>query len=132
MGPCLTVKVLFNIREKKKRLCWECESKIQSTSYVSLRSFEKGSFELFLLFLINQQYLVHEFQANFGWHVIVNQGQLWAGKNFGILLTHNVISLREKCPNTGVFLVRIFLYSVGIQSKKYRKNSAFGHFSRSV
>ena len=55
------------------------------------------------------------------------------------------LSLREKCPNTELFLVRIFLYmdwirrfmvNLRIQSK-YRKiwtrnNSVFGHFSRSV
>ena len=43
------------------------------------------------------------------------------------------LPLREKCPNTELFLVLIFLY---IQSE-YRKiwtrnNSVFGHFSRSV
>ena len=41
-------------------------------------------------------------------------------------------SLREECPNTEFFLVRIFLYSVRIQKKtRTRKNSVFGHFSRS-
>ena len=38
-------------------------------------------------------------------------------------------TLRETCPNTGFFLVRIFLYSDWIRT---RKNSIFGHFSRSV
>ena len=37
-------------------------------------------------------------------------------------------TLYEKCPNTGFFLVRIFLYSVRIQT---RKKSVFEHFSRS-
>ena len=39
-------------------------------------------------------------------------------------------SLREKCPNTEFFLVRIFLTNTG----KYgpEKNSAFGHISRRV
>ena len=52
------------------------------------------------------------------------------------------VALREKCPNTEFFLVRIFPHSdwirvsLGIQSKceKYgpEKNSVFGHFSRCV
>ena len=47
-------------------------------------------------------------------------------------------TLREKCPNTELFLVRIFLYSdcIRIQSEyrkmRIRNNSVFGHFSRSV
>ena len=53
-------------------------------------------------------------------------------------------TLREKCPNTELFLVRIFLYSdwirrftinLRIQSEdrkiRTRNNSVFGHFSRS-
>ena len=35
--------------------------------------------------------------------------------------------LRKKCPNTELFLVLIFLYSVQIRT---RNNSLFGHFSR--
>ena len=52
-------------------------------------------------------------------------------------MTAQYVSLREKCPNTELFLVRIFLYlDCRIQSE-YRKirtinNSVFGHFSRSV
>ena len=46
------------------------------------------------------------------------------------------VPLREKCPNTELFLVLIFLYSVRIQSEyrkiRTRNNSVFGHFSRSV
>ena len=42
------------------------------------------------------------------------------------------IALREKCPNTKFFLVRIFLHSVQTQENTIRKNSLFGHFSRSV
>ena len=46
------------------------------------------------------------------------------------------ISLGEKCPNTEISLVRIFLYSDWIQFQytilRTRKNSVFGHFSRSV
>ena len=38
------------------------------------------------------------------------------------------LSLREECPNTELFLVRIFLYSDWIRT---RNNSASGHFSRS-
>ena len=48
-------------------------------------------------------------------------------------------TLRKKCPNTELFLVRIFLYSDWIRrfTSEYRKirtrsNSVFGHFSRSV
>ena len=37
-------------------------------------------------------------------------------------------TLREKCPNTEFFPVRIFPHSNWIQT---RKNSVFGHFSRS-
>ena len=57
-----------------------------------------------------------------------------------------VYALREKCPNTEFFLVRIFpsfglnteIYAVNlrIQSEygeiRTRKNFVFGHFSRSV
>ena len=42
------------------------------------------------------------------------------------------LSLREKCPNTELFLVRIFLYSVRIQENTDQNNSVYGHFSRSV
>ena len=37
-------------------------------------------------------------------------------------------SLRKMCPNTELFLVRIFLYSDWIRT---RNNSVFGHYSRS-
>ena len=40
-------------------------------------------------------------------------------------------SLREKCPNTEFFLVRIFLYSDLIQENTDHKNSVFGNFWRS-
>ena len=40
-------------------------------------------------------------------------------------------SLREKYPNTKFFLVRIFLYSVGISKIRTRKYSALGFFLRS-
>ena len=39
--------------------------------------------------------------------------------------------LCEKCPNTELFLVRIFLYSDWIRENKDQKNSVFGHFSHS-
>ena len=42
------------------------------------------------------------------------------------------IPLREKCPNTEFFLVRIFLYSVEYRKIRSRNNSVSGHFSRSV
>ena len=42
------------------------------------------------------------------------------------------MTLREKCPDTELFLVLIFLYSVQIQENTDRNNSVFGHFSRSV
>ena len=41
-------------------------------------------------------------------------------------------AMREKCPNTDFFLVLIFLYSVRIRKIRTRKDSAFGHFSRSA
>ena len=54
----------------------------------------------------------------------------------------NELSMREKCPNTEFFLVRIFLhshwiqrftpYSVRYRKIRIRKNSVSGHFSRSV
>ena len=40
------------------------------------------------------------------------------------------VTLREKCPNTEFFLVRIFLHSNGIQEIRTRKKSVFGRFSR--
>ena len=40
-------------------------------------------------------------------------------------------TLREYCPNTEFFLVRIFLYSVQIQENTDQKNSVFGHYSHS-
>ena len=39
-------------------------------------------------------------------------------------------SLREKCPNTEFFLVRIFLYSDWLQEIRANKKFVFGHFSR--
>ena len=45
-----------------------------------------------------------------------------------MLLT--AVILREKCPNTELFLVRIFLYSY--RKILTRNNSVFRHFSRSV
>ena len=49
----------------------------------------------------------------------------------------NLESLREKCPSTELFVVRIFLYAavnLRIQAAyrkiRTRKNSVFGHFSR--
>ena len=48
------------------------------------------------------------------------------------------ITLREKCPNTELFLVRNFLYSDWIRIQfeyrlvRTRSNSVFGHFSRTV
>ena len=39
-------------------------------------------------------------------------------------------SLCEEGPNTELFLIRVFLYSVRIQENTDQKNSVFGHFSR--
>ena len=39
-------------------------------------------------------------------------------------------SLHEKCPNTEIFVVRIFLYLDWMQENTDQKNSVFGHFSR--
>ena len=51
------------------------------------------------------------------------------------ILRKKYSTLREKCPNTEFFLVRIFLYSDCIQSEcreiRTRKNYVFGYFSRS-
>ena len=41
-------------------------------------------------------------------------------------------SLREKCPNTELFLVLIFLYSTEYRKIRTRNNSVFGRFSRCV
>ena len=40
-------------------------------------------------------------------------------------------SLREICPNTELFLVRIFLFRTEYRKIRTRNNSVFGHFSRS-
>ena len=45
------------------------------------------------------------------------------------LNTHKKPILREKCPNTELFLVRFFPHLDKIWT---RKNSVFGHFSRSA
>ena len=42
------------------------------------------------------------------------------------------LALRKKCPNTELFLVCIFLYSVRKKKIRTRKNSVFGHFSPSI
>ena len=44
------------------------------------------------------------------------------------LSVYILTSLREKCPNTEFFLVRIFPYSDWIREKTDQKNSVFGHF----
>ena len=66
-------------------------------------------------------------------------------KSFAELEKNLKVTLPEKCPYKEFFLVRIFLYSewirrftdsIRIQSEyskiRIRKNSVFGHFSRSV
>ena len=66
--------------------------------------------------------------------------------NYILAIFYCSLTQREKCPNTEFFLVRIFLYFdwirrfteeiIWIQTKcskiQSRKNSVFGHFSRSV
>ena len=52
-----------------------------------------------------------------------------------VYLLESTHTLREKCPNEELFLVRIYGVNLRIQSE-YRKmetrnNSVFGHFSRS-
>ena len=42
------------------------------------------------------------------------------------------LTLREKFPKYGVFLVRIFPYQVQMWETTNQKNSVFGDFSRSV
>ena len=65
----------------------------------------------------------------------------WFKRYYWICLTKATLSLHEKCPDTEVFLVRIFLYldwiqrftySVQIQGNTDQKNCVFGHFSSSV
>ena len=61
--------------------------------------------------------------------------------NYYVVCCSCTCSLRQKCPNAELFLVRIFLYSdwirrftpnsVRIRKIRTRNNSVFGHFSRS-
>ena len=44
------------------------------------------------------------------------------------LSVYILTSLREKCPNTEFFLVRIFPYSDWIRENTAQKHSVFGHF----
>ena len=41
-------------------------------------------------------------------------------------------ALRKQCPNTEIFPVGIFVYWTEYRKIRTRKNSIFGHFSRSV
>ena len=43
-----------------------------------------------------------------------------------------MVTLRETCPDTELFLVRIFLFSVQINKNMDQNNSVTGSFSRSV
>ena len=54
--------------------------------------------------------------------------------NFCCVFNINLLffTLREKCPNTELFLVRIFMYLFQLQENTERNKSVFGHFSRSV
>ena len=52
---------------------------------------------------------------------------------FNVFITSNELNkLREKFPNTELFMVRIFLYSVQIQENTDQENSILTHFSLSV
>ena len=44
----------------------------------------------------------------------------------------NNLTLREKCPNTEFFLVHIFHIQSECREIRTRRNSVYGHFSRSV
>ena len=55
--------------------------------------------------------------------------QLANGVELLLISTQYASALREKCPNTELFLVCIFQYSDWIRT---RNNSVFGHFSRSA
>ena len=57
----------------------------------------------------------------------VNLVTIWNSFIFHAWRKTSKLSLREKCPNTEFFLVRIFPYSDWI---RIRKNSVFGYFSR--
>ena len=74
---------------------------------------------------------------------VMRPGNIFGSISNKIFVPRNLV-LREKCPNTELFLVRIFrysdwirrftksLYSIRIQENTTRNNSVFGHFSRSV
>ena len=64
----------------------------------------------------------------------MRQGRGWALTCFweNIAMVHKWLALREKCPNTEFFVVRIFIYSIRKQENTDQKNSVFGHFLRSV
>ena len=68
-------------------------------------------------------FLIVEMVPNHATYLVVTRSIIY-GKYY--------LSLREKCPNTELFLVRIFLISVRIQENTDKNNSVFGHFSRSV
>ena len=52
---------------------------------------------------------------------------------FNVFITSNELNkLREKFPNTELFMVRIFLYSVQIQENTDQENSILTHFPLSV
>ena len=57
---------------------------------------------------------------------------LFEVKILHLFLAYMYLSLLEKSPNTDLFLVRIFLYSVRIQEIRAKNNSVFGHFSCSL
>ena len=73
------------------------------------------------------------------WHITYWQGKLREIANQTQIWFDSGLSLREKCPNTEQFLVRIFPHSevsLRIQSEcrniRTRNYSVFGHFSRSL
>ena len=106
--------------------CWFCRLKISFNPHSSIlifkskfsvpnseRNFKKGNFTVY-------------FMSKRASHTLILQSGIW------------LLSLREKCQNTELFLVRIFLYSEWVQrfsphrKIRTRKNSVFDHFSGSV
>ena len=93
----------------------------RTTSGASVVNFEHISHFILLLLLLNSN------KKNVSWarEIIVPDNKftfsncekyivLWAGENCLVTSFHSYLSnirLREKCPNTELFLIRIFLYS---------------------
>ena len=83
-------------------------------------------FDYYLIFLADMESFgyFHEFQKQL--HLDVPQSpKLWAVSHLQQVVfsfhTLRNVTLREKCPNTEFFLVRIFMYSVQIEENTDQK-----------